>query len=75
MPSLEALTAAEQRIEEIREIRRRLFGGSDVDLAKLRELGSHLPPGFRFAKNVRPLMPLSEQLAESAEAEVHSTAG
>ena len=75
MPSPEALTAAEQRIEEIREIRRRLFGGSDVDLAKLRELGSHLPPGFRFAENVRPLMPLSEQLADSAEAEVHGTAG
>ncbi len=75
MSSPKALTAAEQRIEEVREIRRRLFGGSDIDLAKLRELGSHLPPGFRFAENVRPLMPLSEQLADSAETDVRSTAG
>ena len=58
------LTPTEERIEEIRAIRRRLYGPTGTDYAKLREMGNRLPPGHRFLEGVRPVTPLSVQLAQ-----------
>ena len=57
------LDPAEERVEELRAIRRRLFASLGRDYAKLRELGNQCPPGFHFLEGVRPLVPLSAQLA------------
>jgi len=56
------LTPAEERIEEIRAIRRQLYGPTGTDYAKLRALGNRCPPGFRILEGVRPITPLSVQL-------------
>jgi hypothetical protein len=53
---------AEQRIEEIRAIRHRLFGTTGADLANMRELASHVPAGFKVLDDVRAVVPLSVQL-------------
>jgi hypothetical protein len=60
----DALSPAEERIEEIRAVRRRLFGIVGDDYARLREIGNAIPPGFRRLTGVRPLVPLREQLAD-----------
>lgn len=57
-----SLTPPEERVEEIRAIRRRLFGGLGSDYAKLRELGNRFPEGFRVLRHVRPITPLALQL-------------
>jgi hypothetical protein len=59
------LDPSEQYIEEIRAIRRRLFSGLSLD--ELRKLGNEIPPGFRRLEGVRPMTPLSVQLAEREE--------
>ena len=58
------LTPTEERIEEIRTIRRRRYGPTGTDYAKLREMGNRLPPGRRCLEGVQPVTPLSVQLAE-----------
>lgn len=65
MNAKDTLTAPEQRIEEIREIRRRLFGGDAVTAERLRELGNQVPAGFRVLRSVRPIEPLSRQLEKT----------
>ncbi len=59
------LNPAEQRIEEIRVIRKRLFGTVGTDYTKLKELGSHCPEGFRLLRGVKPITPLSERIREA----------
>jgi hypothetical protein len=61
------LNPAEERVEEIRAIRRRLFAAVGSDYAKLRAMGNECPPGFRFLEGVRPLVPLSAQLVEGGD--------
>jgi len=66
MSDKSTLTPPEQRIEEIRAIRRRLFGVAGTDLTKLRDIGNRVPQGFRVLDNVRAVVPLSVQLAQNA---------
>lgn len=63
------LTPPEQRVEEIRAIRRRLFGRR-VSAKRLRELGSSVPAGFRVLDGIRPIQPLSAQLSRGRTARV-----
>ena len=66
MSGKSALTPPEQRIEEIRAVRRQLFGAAGTDLAKLRDLGNRVPEGFRLLDKVQAVVPLSVQLARDS---------
>lgn len=61
------LTPPEQRVEEIRAIRQRLFSGVGTDYAKLRALGSYCPEGYQRLRGVHPLTPLAIQIAEQGD--------
>ncbi len=67
--SNEALSQSEQLVEEIRQIRRRLFSAVGTDYRKLREMVSQCPEGYRYLQGVRPVMRLSQQLAKMQEDE------
>ena len=61
--TVDVLSPAEEPVEEIRAVRRPLFGIVGDDYARLREIGNAIPPGFRRLTGVRPLTPLGEQIA------------
>jgi hypothetical protein len=64
------LTAPERRIEEIRAIRHRLFGGAGMDLATLRAMGNRVPKGFQVLHGVRAIVPLAAQLSKKRRKKV-----
>jgi hypothetical protein len=61
------LTTAEELVEEVRAWRRQVFSEVGTKYRDLRELGDYCPPGFRRLEGVRPMTPLSVQLAEREE--------
>jgi hypothetical protein len=66
MSDSKSLTPPEERVEEIRAIRRRLFSGVGTDYAKLREMGNRCPEGYRVLRGVRPITPLALQLEDES---------
>jgi hypothetical protein len=62
MSNPDVLSPAEERIEELRAIRQRLFGNLADDLGRLRALGNEIPEDACVLSGVHPIVPLGIQL-------------
>ena len=66
MSKPDELSPAEERIEELRAIRQRLFGNLADDLSRLRDLGNEIPEDACVLPEIRPFIPLGVQLRAAA---------